>query len=674
MKVTVSTGHTKAPASTLLVPIVLGGSSGEQVFFLIQSEGKPGGTGNLQEECVAVLTHSVLEGEGDAYTRLESALKELNGLLKGFQLTDVVKDVSAIVGLLEPDGNLHLSHVGRSEAYLVREGAATQITEYSRGKQPASFLHIVSGPIEGGDNVLLSTQRLLREFTPAQLAHLVTNEEAPLDDIVSALEAEKEAACIVHISVPQGAGKKEQDIPPPVARLHARHEGRRSARRQGTSNPVAAFLSSIQLPDFSGVARIGTMKEKVGGKVSRVKHTGGKYVANFLEDLSDPKRKRKAHLLLLAGAAGLFLVMWLVIQVSLISQKSQTSGELKSLITQITADIQTADNRKLAGDTDSANAILQRAEDRAHQVMANETGLYRSDALNLLDQIRSKREEMNNITRVPPRVMANLSSKKSGVSAQGMIGIADGEFIVYDRQDLYRVLLNSAEGPTHLNTEELIVDGADFPRFQSTVYLTTGNSVIEVANNQPTIMKTEDPSGWVTGVDVKTYLRNMYILSPERKQIYKYEHLSGRFGPSAEYNVNGDLTGALDMVITGPVYVLKETLPATATAAGGREVIKLLRGEKQSFSIRNLPPGALNGVTKIFKSGTSGNFYFLDPTSKRVIVTTNDGDLGDSLYIRQYVLDSDQIGKLQDVYANADDTRLYVLDEKNVYSIDLQAR
>ena len=50
----------------------------------------------------------------------------------------------------------------------------------------------------------------------------------------------------------------------------------------------------------------------------------------------------------------------------------------------------------------------------------------------------------------------------------------------------------------------------------------------------------------------------------------------GRFGPSAEYNVNGDLTGALDMVITGPVYV-KETSPAAATAAGGREVIKLLR-------------------------------------------------------------------------------------------------
>ncbi|MBP9773879.1 MAG: hypothetical protein KBD00_04600 [Candidatus Peribacteraceae bacterium] len=674
MKVTVSTGHTKAPASTLLVPIVLGDSKGEQVFFLIQSEGKPGGTGNLQEECVAVLTHSVLEGEGDAYTRLESALKELNGLLKGFQLTDAVKDVSSIVGLLEADGNLHLSHVGRSEAYLIREGVATQITEYSRGKQPSSFLHIVTGPIDSGDNVLLSTQRLLREFTPAQLSQLVVNEDEPLDEIISTLEAEKEAACIIHLSVPQGAAKKETELPAPAARMAARQDGRRSARRQAANNPVAAFLSSVQLPSFSGVPGIGKMKARVGSKVSHAKNKGGKYVSGFLEDLSDPKRKRKAHLLLLAGAAGLFLIVWLIIQVSLISQKSQSRGELAALITQINADIQTADNRKLAGDTDSANAILKRAEDRAHQVMANETGLYRSDALNLLDKIRSKREEMNNITRIPPRVMANLSAKKSDVSAQGMIGIADGEFVVYDRQDLYRVLLNSVDGPTRLNTEELIVDGADFQRFQSTIYLTTGNSVIEVNNNQPTIMKTEDTSGWVTGVDVKTYLRNMYILSPERKQIYKYEHLSGRFGPSAEYNVNGDLTGAIDMVITGPIYVLKETTPATATVSGGREVIKLLRGEKQSFSIRNLPPSALNGVTKIFKSSPSGNFYFLDPTSKRVIVTTNDGDLGDSLYIRQYVLDSDQVGKLQDVYANPDDSRLYVLDEKRVYSIDLQAR
>jgi hypothetical protein len=132
------------------------------------------------------------------------------------------------------------------------------------------------------------------------------------------------------------------------------------------------------------------------------------------------------------------------------------------------------------------------------------------------------------------------------------------------------------------------------------------------------------------------------------------------------------MAGALDMTITGPVYLLRDT-SASGGKAGEREVVKLLRGEKQTFNIRNLPPGALNGVTKIFKSGPTGNFYFLDPENKRVVVTTNDGDLGDSLYLKQYVLDSEQVGRLKDLFVDSEDTRLYVLDEKKLYAIDLQA-
>ena len=206
----------------------------------------------------------------------------------------------------------------------------------------------------------------------------------------------------------------------------------------------------------------------------------------------------------------------------------------------------------------------------------------------------------------------------------------------------------------------------------ATVFMTTGNSVLEILNNQPTTMKTEDTAGWITGSDIKTYLRYLYVLSPERKQIYKYERLAGKYGPPAEYNVNGDLSGALDMTIVGPVYVLKDT--STATKTSQRDVLKLLRGEKQTFNIRNLPPGALDGVTKIFKSSPTGNFYFLDPENKRIVVTTSDGDLGDSLYLKQYILDADQVTKLKDLYVDSDDSRLYVLDEKKLYAIDLQSK
>lgn len=673
MKIAVTTGQTKAPHGTVLVPVVLGEEKGERAFFLMQCDGKAEGGENLREEFVTVLTHAVLDGVGSGYERLESALKELNGLLKGFMLSEAVSDVHAIVGLIETEGTLHLSNVGRAETYIIRDGSTLQITEFSaRGKAPVAFTQILSGPVRNRDHFVIASQRLLRTVTPAQLSKMVQHDgESIIQNIISALAAEKEVACIAHIVISgdaEGTGEKEPARRP----MGASPRLLRSRQKLSGSALLSRVTSTFAGIEWRSLAR--KMRGKLTGKRSasaweRFKES----VSTFLGDLYNPERKRRAHLLLLAGSGALFLVIWMVVQLSLVSQKSQTRGELADLVKQITADLSTAENRQLAGDTESANAILQRADERAKQVMGNESGLYRSEALELLERIKSKREEMNRIIRlVPPRVMANLSAKKPDIVAQGFIGLPSGEFAVYDRQNLYRVSLNTVEEGEKLGSEELILNGVWFPRFQSKVFMTTGNSVIEIINGQPTTMKTEDTAGWVTGSDIKTYLRYLYVLSPERKQIYKYERLASKYGPPAEYNVNGDLSGALDMTIVGPVYVLRDV--STPEKPKARDTVKLLRGEKQPFNIRNLPPGALDGVTKIFKATTTGNFYFLDPENKRIIVTTGDSDLGDSLYLKQYIFDSDQVGVLKDLYVDGDDSRLYVLDEKKLYAIDLQSK
>jgi hypothetical protein len=345
------------------------------------------------------------------------------------------------------------------------------------------------------------------------------------------------------------------------------------------------------------------------------------------------------------------------------SQRSKTRTELEDLVTQITTEIQTAENRRLIGDMDAANAILDRAEDRAKQVMDNETGLFRVEAVDLLDRIRSKKEEINNIIRLSPRVAANLAAKNPDIVSQGIMGLSDGEFLVYDKQDLYRVLQNAVDDPVRVSDSELIVDASNFPRFQSRVFLTTGNAVLETISGQEVQMKTEDPAGWVTGTDIKTYLRYLYVLSAEKKQIYKYERLSNRYGPGVQYNVNGDLTGALDMAIDGNVYVLKDD----------GSILKLLRGESKPFVIRRAPEGLLTNAAKIFKS-EGGNFYFLDPVGRRIIVATDGGDTGESTYLKQYVLEGEQMGELKDLYIDPEDARAYVLDEKRVYAIDLGTR
>ena len=673
MKIAVWTGHTKARADTLLLPIVLGEEGKDRVFFLLHCEGRATGMETLREECVNVLTHAVLDAEGEGYDRLESALKELNGLLKGFLLSEAVREVHAVVGLLEREGALHLSHVGRAEAYVVRDGAAIQVTEYYRGRPPSAFMHIVSGTVQTGDHFIIATQRLLRAMTPAQLTSLVRqHEEEAVHAIVERLTAEKEMACVLQIGVQQGAVAEKLVASGAPTRRTSR--GKAATSRSGIF--LARLQSTFQRIDWSALAtRLRPANRKNNSRLRSWWTRGTDAIRNVIADLSHPERKRRAHLLLLAGAAAIFIIIWMIIQLSLSSQRSQTRGELQSLITQITSDLSTAENRQLAGDSESANAILTRADERARQVIGNESGLYRSEALELLDRIKAKREEINRIVRVvTPRVMANLSGKKADILAQGFIGNPSGSFTVFDRQSLYRVTLNAVQESEALGSSELILDGADFSRQQSEVFLTTGNSIIEVSGTETTTMKTEDPAGWIAGADIETYLRYLYVLSPERKQIYKYERLNGKYGPPTEYNVSGDLAGALDMTINGPVYVLRDTSTDSGGSPGSRDIVKLLRGEKQTFTIRNLPPDGLQNVSKIFKSSSSGNFYFLDPDAKRILVTTNDGDIGDSLYLKQYVLDSEQVGQLKDLYVDPQDERLYVLDEKRIYAIDLQAR
>jgi hypothetical protein len=91
----------------------------------------------------------------------------------------------------------------------------------------------------------------------------------------------------------------------------------------------------------------------------------------------------------------------------------------------------------------------------------------------------------------------------------------------------------------------------------------------------------------------------------------------------------------------------------------------------QPFTIRHAPEtNILSTATKIFKAAGS-NLYILDPVGARVIVATDGGATGESSYKTQYVLEGDQIGTLQDLFVDADEGHLYVMDEKRLYVVDL---
>ncbi|TSC60034.1 MAG: Uncharacterized protein Greene041662_260 [Candidatus Peregrinibacteria bacterium Greene0416_62] len=653
MDITVQSGQTKAGNDIVLAAIAMESAHGEHVCLLLQMEADSASAKALEKEMTGVVKHSLLETEGDASARLDGTLKELNGLLKGLLISGSIRDVHAIISIVDNRGNLHVSHAGRAEAYVVRGASASQITEYSRGKSTPAFVYIASGSLEPRDIVVFSTQRLLRAVTPAQLTQIAQRSGNVVEEIVHTLNSEKEQAAVAVLSV--SGGKHQMELEDALAPAKARKITPASRERRSRRLPSAGWLREV-LPQLQHrITGIITALDLPAFALSMKK-----WIAGFRRDLKDPVRKSRAHLLLLAGTITAFIVIWALLQLTVNSEKSKSREELGVLVEQIGTEIRTAENRRIAGDVDAANAILVRAEERAKQVMDNELGLYRMEALDLLDRIRSKREEINNIVRLAPRIVANLAAKNPDIIAQGFIGLADGEFVAYDRQDLYRILLNSVENPIHLTNEELIVSGISFPRYQTLVFQTTGNTVVEQIAGQPTVMKTEDPAGWITGQSMEAYLRFLYVLSPENNQIYKYERLSNRYGSPSQYNVNGEIGNAIDMAIDGNVFVLKDD----------GTVVKLLRGETKPFVIRHAPENLLQNAVRIYKV-PDGSIYFLDPVGARVIAVTDGGPTGESSYVKQYVLEGDQIGKLIDLYVDPDETRVYVVDEKRIYAVDL---
>ncbi len=669
METAVRTGSTKPQNDLALVSLNLETLQGERVFVLVELTAREKEAHAIERECEMVVKHALLDSEGEAAERLDGTLKELNGLLKGMLISGAVHDVHMLISILDNEGTLHVSHAGRAEAYLIRKGACSQITEYTAGKPTPAFVHIASGSLEDGDIVIFSTQRLLRTFTPAQLARLTADRDGIIDSVIRALEAEQEHAALATLiaSEPEEAPRRAAPAKMAVPNRRQRMQDDSLMSRFG----VAA--TGLKIPSLAPITKwvssMGGAAKKPSvdlSFLSGIPEAVRAWTKRFAADLAHPERKKRAHLLLLAGALASLVVVWSLVHVITGSQRSKTRAELETIVEEIGAEIQLAENRHVTGDSDGANANLQHARERALQLRDNDAGLFRAEANDLLERIRAKDDEINNIVRLSPRTIP-LTGSNPDILARGLIGIGNSEFIVFDKQSAYRVLGKSVEPGGKLSDDLLVVDGANFERFQSQVFLMNGSSVVEFTGGQPVSMKTDDPGGWKSGVAVDTFSRSLYMLSPENKQIYKYERLGNRYAAPVEYNVSGDLTDAIDMTIDGSVYIIKD-------GANGHTILKLFRGEAQPFVIRGGPEDIIKSVTRVFKV-VDRNLYLLDPESRRVIVVTDGGATGEASYVRQFVLEETdgQDDVLQDVYVDADESQMFVLGEKRIYIIDLTA-
>ena len=325
MDMDIKTGSTRSPKSVLLSCTEEKSVQDERVLMLFEIHGSDDAAKTVRRECENVLRHALLDTDGVASDRLDGTLKEMNGLLKGLLVSGAIEDLHLIIAVIEQNGSMHVSHAGRGEAYLVRKGLSSQITEYASGKSTPAFVHISSGSVQKGDVVILSSQRLLRSLTPVQMAALPKKGE-PIDALIRALDAEGEHAALATVVI-DGA----------LASLPGEDEDDSASRRQpirrrnGSTNAVQqvvdkvlALVQTLPLGELARRLRTAPRSSGVKGTMRDVVSSVREWFEGLMADLHNPKRKKRAHLLLLALCIASLVVVWLVVNLVLFSQRNKS--------------------------------------------------------------------------------------------------------------------------------------------------------------------------------------------------------------------------------------------------------------------------------------------------------------------------------------------------------------
>lgn len=548
--------------------------------------------------------------ELNAYERFEKTLKEVNIIydnLKEKRKKSFGK-INAVIAVFSGQ-DLHLTQSGDAEAYLIRNNKFSMISEGLGSKANDLFVNIASGELMADDKLIFSTGRLLRLATHSQIVQLFS------DGVAEAVEAVRELAMV------------DEELSIGAVCIHTK-----LLKKPGTKlESVYENKIWIKFKEIVG-AGINFIKEKTGHKKSKV---------------------NKKNILI---SIALVLVL-LVISVSFLMDSRRNKAlrkEYQVKIEQLHQDLHVANTKGYANDKETANAILDKVEKEAREIL--ETNYFRADTLLLLDKIQDTRDNINNTDRfeeLAPYI--DLAAKQDDIKALGFVNL-DDNFFVYEYNKLYEVILDQVLDPRLIDDTEIVIAAASMEDQDVLVFLTQSGRVMEYVDGLFRFANTEDQA-WKSGMDISAYGKYIYILNPEDSQIYKYSRLRNKYSNASEYNSDADLTSAISIAIDGDIYVLKE----------GGTIVRIYKSKQQPFRIEDLAVD-ISGSTQIFTMPELDNLYLLDPVNKRVVILTK-SDSGASRYYGQVIFE--ELEDVQKIYVEKNESKLFVLTDQEIYRIDI---
>ncbi len=550
----------------------------------------------------------------DVYERFENALKEVNltyKTLKEKRGPKSVGSVSAIIAVFS-GSELHLTQSSDAEAYLIRKGKLSLVSEGLSGKAEDLFVNIASGELLPEDKILFSTSRLLRLTTHTQLAQMCS------EGVTEALDAIRELVL----------SDNELSIGVTCISTKLPH---RAGATTGKSRGQSQLLATIS---------------KHWSIVTNFAHNKLKFVGRKLP-------MEKNNILIAIGAV--IIILFLSVSFLLNGQHdSQIREEYKIRIEAMHQDLSVANTKGYANDKETANAILAKVEIDAKAIL--DSKYFRSEALALLDRVQSSRDSINNTKRITDiKPFVDLSTKRESVEALGFVNL-DDSFFAYEYNALYEIILDQVLDPKTIDQTEIVVDGTAMEDQGVIAFMTQAGRIIEYYDGQFQFVGTDDET-WKSGVDLAAYGRNLYILNPTDNQIYKYSRARSKYGNATDYNLDANLAGAISLAVDGNIYILKED----------GEIIKIFKGEQQTFEIEDLATD-ISSATQILTLPEHKNLYVLDTENRRVVILEKEVGPG-ARYMGQVYFED--LTDVQGFYVDKKEDKLYLLTKKAIYQVEI---
>ncbi len=622
--------------------------NGGKLFMCLEILNNDAEAEEMAEAMFQNLKQAFYEHVGSApYDRFEDAVKKVNGVLEEYRASKVSRFIGNLnVSIAALVGNeLFLTQSGDAEAYLVRKRYVSVISEGLSDSGDSGgdfFANIGSGYLEPHDTVLLSSSRLLRYMTKNDLAKFLTvpGKAQTLTEALSLLQDHLITeilgrSALIALLVPEDAFD--------------------SGDETGTLTSAAEEqVNAISLPGW-------LQKFSAHRHVRRFFEWGGKKTKSlFARRAAFSMREFAKDRILVALTVVIVLLLVGIIFL-------RVNGSNKILLTEQEAKLTEAqdliNDAATQGQYDRAKgaALLKKAEESALSVLNSR--YLRNKASKLLDEIQRQRSLLDNVVIVSAaKAVADLETKQSQVSALGLIFLKD-RLYAFDEKSLFEILLDRLMEPKRISETESVILGTPFPDRGSLVFFTRQDKVIEFSEGRFTFMDTADRV-WKKGIDIETYSDRLYVLDPERNQIWRYRRTRDAYDIGEGINVDGDLKNAVAFTIDSSVYVLSKD----------GKLQLLYAGKKQDIPVQDSPFSALKSPTKIYTDADLGQLFILEPSEKRVVAFAKDRRQGgvfptQLIYQNQYVFQG--VGELRDLYVSKDEGKLYVMDESKVYSVGL---